>query len=350
MTKTAPRVRVLIASPLEPFQVDRIRAVDPRLDVVYRADLVGRPRYPGDHTAPATRTPAQAAEWSALVAEAEVMLDVDRVTDRDLAHQAPRLQWIQLSSSGVGQIVSRMGLGDRPVVVTNAAGLHATPLAEFVLFAMLYFAKRMPRVLVDQRRHHWERFALDTLPGKTLGIVGFGQVGRAIAKLARPAGLHILAVRRTVASPAGDPSPSPDADLVYPPSGLGTVLGKSDYVALIVPLTPETAGLLGKAQLALMKPGAVLINVGRGQLVDEAALVEALQSGHLAGAALDVFAQEPLPASSPLWDLPNVLVTPHSMSTALDENARLVDLFCDNLRRYLAGEVLCNVFDSTRGY
>jgi phosphoglycerate dehydrogenase-like enzyme len=343
---TARPVRVLIASALEPPLIERIRAVDPRLDVVYRADLVGRPRYPGDHTAPMTRTPAQAAEWASLVAEAEVMLDIDRATGRDLARQAPRLRWIQLSSSGVVHIVAQMGLGDRPIVVTTAAGMHALPLAEFVLFAMLYFAKRMPRVLADQRRHHWERFALDTLPGKTVGIVGLGHVGRAIARLARSAGLQVVAVRRT----AGAASESPDADTVYPPAGLRTLLGESDYVVLVVPLTPETAGLLGKAELASMKPGAVLINIGRGQLVDEAALVESLQSGHLGGAALDVFETEPLPTASPLWDLPNVLVTPHSMSTALDENEWLVDLFCDNLRRYLAGQSLRNVFDRARGY
>lgn len=339
-------MRVLIASALEPPLIERIRAVDPRLDIVYRPDLIGRPRYPGDHTAPMTRTPAQAAEWASLVAEAEVMLDVDRATERDLARQALRLRWIQLSSSGVVHIVEQMGLGDRPIVVTNAAGMHALPLAEFVLFAMLYFAKRMPRVLADQRRRHWERFALDTLPGKTLGIVGLGHVGGAIARLARSAGLRVVAVRRT----AGAASESPDADAVYPPAGLRTLLGESDYVVLIVPLTPETAGLLGKAELAAMKPGAVLINIGRGQLVDEAALVESLRSGHLGGAALDVFATEPLPKASPLWDLPNVLVTPHSMSTALDENEWLVDLFSDNLRRYLAGQPLRNVFDRARGY
>ena len=339
-------MRILIASALEPPLIERIRAVDPRLDVVYRADLIGRPRYPGDHTAPMTRTPAQAAEWASLVAEAEVMLDVDRATERDLARQAPRLRWIQLSSSGVVHIVEQMGRGDRPLVVTNAAGMHALPLAEFVLFAMLYFAKRMPRVLADQRRHHWERFALDTLPGKTLGIVGLGHVGRAIARLARSAGLRVVAARRT----AGAASESPDVDAVYPTAGLRTMLGESDYVVLIVPLTPETAGLLGKAELAAMKPGAVLINIGRGQLVDEAALIESLQSGHLGGAALDVFATEPLPNASPLWDLPNVLVTPHSMSTALDENEWLVDLFCDNMRRYLAGQSLRNVFDRARGY
>jgi phosphoglycerate dehydrogenase-like enzyme len=336
---------VLIASALESPLIDRIRAVDRRLDVVHRADLVGQPRYPGDHTAPVTRSPTEAAEWAALVAEAEVMFDVDRASLGDLARQAPRLRWIQLSSSGVGHLVERMGPGDRPIVVTNAAGVHATPLAEFVLFAMLYFAKRMPRVLADQRRHHWERFALDTLPGKTLGIVGFGHVDRAIARLARGAGLRIVAVRRTSAL-----SGSPDVDVVYPPAGLRTLLHESDYVVLIVPLTPETTGLLGKAELSAMKSGAVLINVGRGQLVDEPALVDALRSGHLGGAALDVFASEPLPASSPLWDLPNVLVTPHSMSTALGENELMVDLFCDNLRRYLAGEALRNVFDRERGY
>jgi phosphoglycerate dehydrogenase-like enzyme len=339
-------VRVLIASALEPLLIDRVRAVDPRLAVVYRADLLGRPRYPGDHTAPVTRTPAQAAEWAALVAEAEVMFDVDRPTVADLPRQAPRLRWVQLSSSGVGQLVERMRLGNRPIIVTNAAGVHATPLAEFVLFAMLYFAKRMPRVLADQRRHHWERFALDTLPGKTLGIVGLGQVGRTIVRLARGAGLRIVAVRRA----AGTSSEAPDVDVVYSPAGLRRLLAESDYVVLIVPFTPETAGLLGEAELALMKPGAVLINIGRGQLVDEPALIAALRSGHLGGAALDVFANEPLAADSPLWDLPNVLVTPHSMSTAHGENDALIDLFCDNLRRYLTGVPLRNVFDRARGY
>jgi glyoxylate/hydroxypyruvate reductase len=342
-----PMVRVLIASWLEPFLIDRIRGVDRRLEVVYRSDLLGLPRYPGDHTAPVTRTPAQAAEWAALVALAEVMFDVDRASSGDLPRQAPRLRWVQLSSSGVGQLVERTGLGASPIVVTNAAGVHATALAEFVLFAMLYFAKRMPRVLADQRRRHWERFALDTLPGKTLGVVGLGQVGHAIARVARGAGLRVVAVRRTA---GGTGSDLPDVAVVYPQSGLGALLAESDYVVLIVPFTPDTAGLLGTRELALMKLGAVLINIARGQLVDEPALIHALRSGHLGGAALDVFATEPLPANSALWDLPNVLVTPHSMSTALGENEALVELFCENLRRYLGSEALRNVFDRGRGY
>jgi glyoxylate/hydroxypyruvate reductase A len=343
---TMPTVRVLVASPLEPHLIDRIRGVDPRLDVVYRADLLGRPRYQGDHTAPAKHTPQQEAEWARLLAEAEVMFDLLRPGGEGLPRRASRLRWIQLSSSGIGQLVERTGLAASPVIVTNAAGIHATPLAEFVLFAMLYFAKRMPRVLADQRRHHWERFALDTLPGKTLGIVGLGRVGQGIARMARAVGLRVLATRRTGAGGSG----LHDVDQVFPPSGLHHLLSASDYVVLIVPLTRETAGLLGEAELGAMKPGAVLINLARGQIVDEAALIRALQSGHLGGAALDVFAVEPLPPDSPLWDLPNVLVTPHSMSTAVEENELLVDLFCDNLRRYLDGTPLLNVFDRGRGY
>ena len=344
MTVLAPSVRVLIASFLEPHLVDRIRSVDPRIAVTYRADLVGQPRYPGDHTAPMKRAPDQDAEWDRLVAETEVMFDAYRPRSDDLPRRAPRLRWIQFSSSGVAAFVHAMNLRHADILVTNAAGIHARALAEFVLFAMLYFAKRLPRVLADQRAHRWERFALDTLPGKTLGVVGLGRVGDEVKRLARALGVRVVATRRMM--DAASPRPGE----TYPPDGLPRLLAESDYVALTVPLTQDTTGLIGEAELAMVKPGAVLINVARGQVVDEAALVRALQSGRLGGAALDVFTVEPLPPDSPLWDLPNVLVTPHSMSTALDENERVVDLFCDNLTRYLTGTPLRNVFDRDRGY
>jgi phosphoglycerate dehydrogenase-like enzyme len=343
MTGPAP-VRVLIASYLEPHLVDRIRALDSRIAVTYRADLVGRPRYPGDHTAPMTRSPAQDAEWDRLVAAAEVMFDAYRPRSDDLPRRAPRLRWIQFSSSGVAGFIHSMGLGPADILVTNAAGIHARALAEFVLFAMLYFAKRLPRVLADQRARRWERFALDTLPGKTLGVVGLGRVGDEVKRLAQALGVRVVATRRSAEAAR------PGLGETYPPDELPRLLAESDYVALTVPLTPDTTGLIGEAELAMMKPGAVLINVARGQVVDEPALVRALREARLGGAALDVFTVEPLPPDSPLWDLPNVLVTPHSMSTALDENERVVDLFCDNLARYLAGAPLRNVFDHARGY
>jgi phosphoglycerate dehydrogenase-like enzyme len=340
-------VTVLLASPLEPALVERIAAVDPaRLEVVYRGDLLGQPRYPGDHFPPIERSPAQAAEWARLLAQAEVMLDVDQPSTTDFLQRAPRVKWVQSSSSGVGQWIQRLGLTEAPVLVTNAAGMHARPLAEYALFAMLYFAKRWPRMAHEQRLHHWERCAIDTLEAKTLGIIGLGHVGQAVARLAEPLGLRTLGVRRS--GPAGGPLEA--VEQVYAPDQLATVLAASDYVVLCVPYTAETVGLLGPRELAALKPSAVLINIARGSVLDEPALIEALQAGRLAGAALDVVGHEPLAPDSPLWDLPNVLITPHSMSTACTENEWLVALFCDNLRRYLAGAPLRNLVDKRRGY
>jgi phosphoglycerate dehydrogenase-like enzyme len=336
-------INVLLASPLEPRLVERIAAVDPRLDVSFRPDLLGQPRYAGDHFPPIHRTPEQAAEWAELLSRAEVLLDVDQPSASDIVQRAPCLRWVQSSSSGVGEWIRRLGLVDVPVVVTNAAGMHARPLAEFAVFAMLYFAKRWPRMVEEQRAHHWERCAIETLEHKTLGIVGLGHVGQTVARLARPFGMRIIGVRRSDA-------PVDAIDQVYLPHQLSTLLGESDYVVLSVPYTSETAGMLGAEQLAPMKPNAILINIARGTIVDESALIEALRSGRLAGAALDVVSKEPLAAESPLWDMPNVLITPHSMSTAVTENEWLTDLFCDNLRRYLAGEPLRNQVDKVRGY
>ena len=340
-------VRVLIASPLSAELVERIQAVDPRLDVVYREDLLGPPRYPGDHHPHIQRSPEQAAEWAALLAEAEVLFEVDGPSTSNFAARVPRLRWIQASSSGIGEWVRMLGIVDSPIVVTNAAGIHSVPLAEFVVFAMLYFARDWPRLAAEQRAHQWQRCAIETLGGKTLGIVGFGNVGRAVARLANPFGVRTSAVRRSLA--ASDRAADGGA-AVYGPDGLARVLRDSDYLVLCVPHTAETVGLLGAAEIAAMKPGAVLINIARGTVVDEPALIAALRSGHLRGAALDVVAREPLAADSPLWDMPNVLITPHSMSTGLDENERLTDLFCANLRRYLANQPLRNVIDKVRGY
>jgi phosphoglycerate dehydrogenase-like enzyme len=340
-------VNVLIASPLEPELVARIAAVDPRLRVTYRPEMVGRPRYPADHHPPVSRTPAEDKEWAKLLAEAEVMFDVDGPSMSDFVQRAPKVRWIQASSSGIGEWVRRLGIVDTPIIATNAAGIHALPLAEFVVFAMLYFAKNWPRMASEQRAHHWERCAIETLEGKTLGIVGLGRVGRTVAKLARPFGLRIVATRRTPVERDGGGS---DIDVTYGPEGLNEVLSQSQYLVLSVPHTSETVGMIGPAELARLPRGAVLINIARGSVLSEPALIESLQSGHLGGAALDVVAHEPLAADSPLWPMPNVLITPHSMSTALEENERLTDLFCDNLHRYLDGQPLRNVIDKRLGY
>jgi phosphoglycerate dehydrogenase-like enzyme len=337
-------VRVLIASPLEAELVARIAEVDQRLEVIYRPDLLGSPRYAGDHTPPVQRDEAQEAEWSALLASTEVLFDVDRANVRaGLPERAPRLRWVQASSSGVGEWIKRLGLLDAPVAVTNAAGIHAVPLAEFALFAMLYFAKRMPLVEADRAARRWERFAGYLVRGRTVGVIGLGQVGREVARLCAAMGLRVVGMRRS-----GEAVES--VDQVFGPDGLGELLRQSDYVVLIAPYSAQTDTLIDAHAIEAMKPGAVLVNMSRGSLVDEDALLAALRSGKLGGAALDVFRKEPLPADSPFWDVPNVLITPHSMSTAVGENELLVALFRDNLRRYLDGQPLRNLVDKQRGY
>jgi glyoxylate/hydroxypyruvate reductase A len=338
-------VNVLLASPLEAEFVARLQGLDPRLHITYRPDMVGGPRYPADHHPPVQRSAAQAAEWAALLADAEVLLDVDGPSVTDFLKRVPKLRWIQASSSGIGEWVRRLGIVHSPIVVTNAAGLHSVALAEYVLFVMLYFARRWPLMVAEQRAHHWERCAIDTLEGKTLGIVGLGNVGRMIARMAQPFGVRVIGTRRSLSE-----TETSDVAAVYGADGLRTLLKESDFVVLIVPHTAETVGLIGAAELACMRPGALLINIARGSVVDERALIEALRSGHLGGAALDVVTREPLNADSPLWDMTNVLITPHSMSTAMTENARLTDLFADNLLRYVNGEPLRNVIDKVRGY
>jgi glyoxylate/hydroxypyruvate reductase len=336
---------VLIATPLEAELVERIRAVDPRLDVVYRPELIGAARFPADHHPVFERSAAQAAEWARLLANAEVLYDVDGPNVRGgLVERAPRLRWVQATSSGVGPWMERLGLRDTNVAVTNAAGIHAVPLGEFVLMAMLYFAKRMPLVNTNRALRHWELFAGDVVRGHTVAVIGLGGVGREVARLAHAIGMRVIGMRRR-AEPGDDV-----VEAIFGPQDVLRVLAQSDFVVLIAPATPETESMLGEREIRAMRPGAVLINIARGSLVDEQALERALRDGHLSGAALDVMRQEPLLPDSPFWTLPNVLLTPHSMSTAINENELLTDLFCENLARYLAGQPLKNLIDKSRGY
>lgn len=334
-------VTVTFASYLEPDQVARVAAVDPRVRVRYEPELLAPPRFAADHTGRPDfrRTPDQERRFLEHVAAADVLYDVDRPLAARLPELAPRLRWIQFTSSGVGPFVLQNGLNRPGLLLTNAAGIHAVPLAEHVLLSLLYFWKDVPARRRDQRAHVWERYAGRELRGATVLVVGMGAVGREVARTCRAIGLRVIGVRRT---PVADPAEL-HADAVVPPARLLEVLPQADAVVLIAPHTPETEGMIDARALAAMKPGAVLVNIARGQLVDETALVAALRSGHLGGAALDVAAVEPLPTDSPLWDLPNVFVTAHSASTVDKENERLTDLFCDNLRRFLDGAPLRNV-------
>jgi phosphoglycerate dehydrogenase-like enzyme len=340
-------LNLVIGSYLEPQYIRQIEAVDPRIRVLYAPELLGTPRYIADHTAPIERTPAQQKAWHALLAHADIMFDFDQATVHQLAHLAPNLKWLQATSAGIGQLVANAGLAETNIIFTTASGVHAVPLAEYCLTAMLMFTKLAFHLVAEKERKHWARYCAGQLRGRTLAVIGLGRVGVEVARLARAVGMHVVGSKRTLngVSPA-----DLHVDQLYAWTDLLSMLGVADFVVLIVPHTAETEGMIGAKELAAMKQGAVLINIARGVVVDEPALIRALQSGHLGGAALDVFAIEPLPPDSPLWEMPNVLISPHSASTADNENEKIVALFCDNLRRYLTGQPLQNVLDKKRLY
>jgi phosphoglycerate dehydrogenase-like enzyme len=268
--------------------------------------------------------------------------------DRDVFASATRLRWVQSPAVGVGSLMFPDLLASE-VVLTSARGIRARSIAEHVLGVTIALARRLPATLRAQTAHRWAQDELETqartLQGQRMGIIGLGAIGLEVAKIAAPFGFRVSAIRRR----AGEPVPD-DVEEVWTPDRLPDLLAQSDVVVLAAPHTPETKRLIGRAQIDRMKPGALLVNVARGKLVDDEALIDALRDGRLGGAALDVFSQEPLEPSSPYWDLPNVIVTPHTSGAMQDYWTPLVALFADNLRRFEKGEPLRNVVDKVAGY
>ena len=338
------RLVVMIAAPFEPEHIDRIRAVDPRIELLHDADLLPRPRYVSDHAgAPMQRTPEQEARFLEMLGRAEVLFDFPSGHYRDLPAVAPRLRWLQSTSAGIGQMVRRVGLDQTDITFTTASGVHARPLADFCLMAMLMFAKNYQWMERDKKAKRWERYCGEELTGKTLAIVGVGRVGQEVARHGKRMNMRVTGMRRSA-------TPVPEVDRLFDRVELHTMLREADFLVLAAPHTPDSEGIIGEAELALLKPSAVLINIGRGALVDEDALIRALQEKRLAGAALDVLREEPPPQDSPLWEMPNVIISPHSASTVTQENARITEIFCDNLRRYLSAQPLRNVLDKKQLY
>ena len=268
--------------------------------------------------------------------------------DRDVFASATRLRWVQSPAVGVGSLMFPELLAS-PVVLTSARGIRARAIAEHVLGVTIALARRLPATLRAQAAHRWAQEELETeartLQGLRMGIVGLGAIGLEVVKIAAPFGLRVTAIRRR----AGEPVPG-GVEAVWTPDRLPDLLEQSDVVVLAAPHTPETRRLIGRAQIERMKRGALLVNVARGKLVDDEAVIAALRDGRLGGAALDVFSQEPLAASSPYWDLPNVIVTPHTSGAMQDYWTPLVALFAGNLRRFEKGEPLLNVVDKVAGY
>jgi phosphoglycerate dehydrogenase-like enzyme len=336
---------VAITSFFEEEFVRRIREVDERLKILYRPDLVPPPRWEGDHNGPEDweRTPREEEEFLGILGEAEVLYDFPRGHVRDLTEVARKLRWVHGSMAGAGEVARAAGLVGTDVVVTTASGIYSGPLAEFVLMGMLQHAKGLDLLRGDKATKTWRQGTTGTLERKTLCVVGTGSIGRAIADRARPFGMHVVGVKRAIRE---DDAAWASFDELHATQNLPEALAGADFVALTLPGTPETERLLDRETIATIKPGAFFANVGRGTVVEEAALVEALRGGHLSGAALDVFEVEPLPEESPLWEMENVIISAHTTDVVPELiNAAQTDLFCENLRRFLAGEVLVNVLD-----
>jgi phosphoglycerate dehydrogenase-like enzyme len=284
----------------------------------------------------------------ALATEADVAFALGLA--KEATARATRLRWLHCSAHAVGQF-SLVDLASRDITVTNSRGIQSTPIAEHVMACLLALARRLPLTLRRQEQHVWVPNELTgqaspwLIAGKTMGIVGLGTLGQAIATRAKAFGMRVIGMRRNPdrGVPAG-------VDHIVAPADGDRMLEMADVIVLAAPWTPGTDQILGAAAIAMMKRGALLINVARGQLVDESALEEALRSGRLGGAALDVFTTEPLPPDSAFWSMPNVIVTPHTSGFRTDHFDAVIDLFSENLRRFERGVNLLNVVDLQAGY
>jgi phosphoglycerate dehydrogenase-like enzyme len=273
--------------------------------------------------------------------------------------RAPHLSWVHSATSGVDRALTPASR-ERGVVVTNARGVFSRPIAEYVLMMILSVSRRLPQLLELQRERTWQPLEGAELRDVTVGIVGLGSIGRAVGALATAFGCRVVAVRRragagtrSISSPGDREDPSFGElmlDRVGGPEMLPELLAESDFIVLAAPLTPETHEMINDRTLAMVKPGAWLINVARGRLIDERALLRALEDGPLGGAVLDTFHDEPLPPESAFYSLPNVIVTPHTSWSSGRVLDRSVELFCDNLRRFATGQPLLNVVDPSAGY
>ena len=338
--ETMREVLVLLAADFDAEQVARIKAVHPAL-VVYEAP-----------SGVALEPPVGLDEGEAILRQVEVIVAFR--LPRDIFQRAPRLKWIQYLGAGIehlmpprNDLVSADEFRRSGVILTNVSGIHSTPIAETVLAMMLHLAKSWHVFEAKQRQHVWHRHIQAELDGKTLGIVALGHIGREVARLGRAMGMRVAAYDPYVA--AVDAVGHVDK-FFSRREQLPTILAMSDFVVCCAPFTKEIYHMLGEAEFRAMKSSAYFINVGRGQISGEAVVIRALQEGWIAGAGLDAFEEEPLPADSPLWDMPNVILLPHQSPNTDRYMERATEIVCENLLRYAEGRPLIRVADPARGF
>ncbi len=319
--------------------LERIATADPRV-VLLNREIPPLPQ-------PTQLWPPFPEQLVGLVPSAEVLLTLR--LPPGVPESSPQLRWIHSQAAGIDYHAQAPGLAKADVIITSSSGAHARPLSETVIGAIIALAKGFPQAIRRQGRREWLRYTPGDLGDKIVGVIGTGKIGTAIAERCTAMGMRAWGVRRS-APPRGSSGTDQPFEKITGPEGFLEALEGSDFIVLCAPKTPETMRMFGREQFAAMKRGSYFINVARGDLVDEQALVHALQAGHLGGAYLDVFEQEPLPVKSPLWDMPNVLLTAHSGAGSTDRDERVVEIFLENLRQYLDRRPLINVFDAARGY
>ena len=338
MTET---INVLLTIPFNEQVVAKLAAVSPQI-AIHQRDA---------------RKPEEIAD---IIKDIDVLYTFSALP---MPEDAPRLRWVQMHTAGVDNILDHPLYTNSEVMFTTTSGIHVVQMAEYVFGMILAFAHKIPQMLEDQKAAEWpekkfERYRPNELYGATLGIIGYGSIGRQVAQIGQAFGMRVVAVKsdmrnlkldRFILPNTGDPD-GVIPDRYYPIKALKAFLTECDFVVVTLPLTDATHHLITAKALEAMKPSAVLINVARGDIIDEEALVHALHGGKIGGAALDVFNQEPLPADSPLWKLPNTIISPHISGNSLHYDERSADVFAENLRRFLAEKPLVNLVERGRDY
>jgi phosphoglycerate dehydrogenase-like enzyme len=345
------RLRVAVATPLSEELCGLIERLEPRIDLVRDQELLPPVRYPADHGGDPSfvRTPEQQERFAKMLDAAEALYGIpdDRPAELRRAVEAnPGLRWVHTMAAGGGAHVKAAGLTQEQldrVTFTTSAGVHAAPLTEFALLGLLAGAKNLPKLLADQAAHQWGRWPMGQLREQTVLVVGLGGIGSEVARVLAALGARVIGTSRR-----GEPVDGVD-ELVHPDE-LAAVVGRVDGIVVTLPGTAATEKLVSADVLAAVRPGVTVVNVGRGTVIDEDALVGGLRDGRIGFAALDVFAAEPLDRASPLWDLPNVLISPHTATLTAAEDRRIAELFAENAGRLLDGRALRNVVNTVEFY
>jgi phosphoglycerate dehydrogenase-like enzyme len=342
------RLRVVVATAQTLENIELLRSREPRLDVVFEPELLGPPS--ANWLVRHERTPEEQARFEAILDTAEVLFGVPDHSGAALGRTVganPGLRWVHTIPAGGGQQVKAAQLDADAlarIIFTTSAGVHAEPLAEFAVFGVLAGAKLLPYLRTAQIRHEWApRVAMPLAPDMTVAIVGLGAIGRLTASKLAGLGYRVVGVHRRQLD-------LPNVAQIYPVEKFAEVAATVDAIVLALPGTTQTTGMLSRDVLAAIKPGATVVNVGRGTTVDEPALIDALSDGRVGFAALDVTAVEPLPTESPLWDLPNVLISPHTAAISVHESRLITELFARNATALLDGRPLENVVNTVEYY